>query len=135
MPAQSGGRLAGRKILVVEDSYLIAEDVCITLAREGCEIVGPASHLAAGLKLAEAALLPDCALLDINLHGEHCFPIARMLAGRAVPYIFLTGYDDRAIIPPDVHPVAVLGKPLGSNLIEEVLRALTHGDRAGSVRG
>ena len=35
------GRLAGLKVLVVEDNYLIAEHVRSILDGQGCEIIGP----------------------------------------------------------------------------------------------
>lgn len=118
---RSPGVLVGRKVLVVEDSYLIAEHVCAILDREGCEVLGPAGRLAAGLALAKGEALPDCAVLDVNLNGELCFPIARALAARRVPVIFLTGYDDRGIIPPDLSPVAVLSKPLAERALVDVV--------------
>jgi DNA-binding LytR/AlgR family response regulator len=106
------GRLAGLKVLVVEDNYLIAEHVRSILDDQGCEVLGPVARVAAGLALIEHGPRPDCALLDVNLNGELCFPLARALAGDDVPVVLLTGYDDRAIIPEDFAPAAVLGKPL-----------------------
>jgi DNA-binding response OmpR family regulator len=121
MPTRAPGILVGLKVLVVEDSYLIAEHVCTILDREGCEVLGPAGRLASGLALAEGEPPPDCAVLDINLNGELCFPIARALAIRCVPVVFLTGYDDQAIIPPDLMPAAVLNKPLAEAALVDVV--------------
>ena len=39
----------------------------------------------------------DCALLDINLNGDMVFPVADVLAERAVPFVFLTGYGQDVI--------------------------------------
>jgi hypothetical protein len=64
----------------------------------GCHIIGPVPRLAQGLALATTASL-DGALLDINLAGERCFPIAEALAARDIPFAFLTGYGDFAIPP------------------------------------
>ena len=104
--------LAGLKVLVVEDSYLIAEHVSDLLASHGAEVVGPVGHLASGLKLVEEGTPVDGALLDVNLDGEFCFPIASALARRDVPFVFLTGYDDSTIIPRDFAAAPRLGKPL-----------------------
>lgn len=123
------GRLAGLKILVVEDNYLIAEHVCSVLDDEGCEVLGPVPRVAAGLALIARGPRPDCALLDVNLNGELCFPLARALAGDAVPVIFLTGYDDRAIIPPDFEPATVLGKPLANDRLVGALAAACARDK------
>jgi DNA-binding LytR/AlgR family response regulator len=115
--------LSGLKILVVEDDYLIAEHVCSILNEQGCEVLGPVPRVDAGLALIERGAQPDCALLDINLNGELCFPLAQALAGNHVPIIFLTGYDDRALIPPDLAPAAVLGKPLVAHTLLGALAA------------
>src|SRR5215472_11843709 len=104
--------LAGLKVLVVEDSYLIAEHVSDLLVQYGAEVVGPVGRLGQGLKLVEDGAPVDGALLDVNLDGEFCFPIAAALAQRAVPFAFLTGYDDDDIIPRDFAGAPRLGKPL-----------------------
>ena len=109
MPSQA--TLAGLKVLVVEDSYLIAEHVSELLVRHGAQVVGPVARVASGLKLVEDGTLLDGALLDVNLDGELCFPIAAALARRHVPFAFLTGYDE-AIIPSDFAAASRLGKPL-----------------------
>jgi hypothetical protein len=62
-----------------------------------------------GLTLATVEHL-DGALLDVNLAGERCFPIAEALAARGIPFAFLTGYGD-AGIPPAYRCVARLTKP------------------------
>ena len=46
-------------------------------------------------------------------------PIALVLRQRGVPFVFLTGYDDEAIIPVELRPARRLGKPVfGPQLIE-----------------
>src|SRR5260370_25687476 len=90
--------LRGLRILVVEDNFLMAESVRDLLDECGCETVGPAPSLAVALALAGQEPL-DGALLDINLAGEDCFPVARLLRERGVPFILLTGFDDCAIVP------------------------------------
>ena len=67
---------------------------CATLLESnGCTVVGPVGRIADGLRLAEQEAL-DGAILDVNLNGERCFPIAHALRQRGVPFVFLTGYDD-----------------------------------------
>jgi DNA-binding response OmpR family regulator len=122
MPSPSHETLAGLKVLVVEDSYLIAEHVSDLLVQHGAEVVGPVARLASGLKLVEEGTPVDGALLDVNLDGELCFPIAAALARREVPFAFLTGYDDGDIIPHDFAAAPRLGKPLDEDrLIETIL--------------
>jgi CheY-like chemotaxis protein len=118
---QARGALGGCVILVVEDTYLIADLACGLLKQDGCTVLGPASRLAAGLELARGAETLDGALLDINLDGELCFPIARALAERSVPFIFLTGYE-RAAIPAEFSAVPLLTKPVDAGRLIEVAR-------------
>lgn len=79
------------RVLVVEDEMLSAmlmEDLLIDL---GCDVVGPVARVADGLKLAGSERL-DGAILDINVAGTEVFPVARELADRSIPFIFLSGY-------------------------------------------
>lgn len=109
MPGRSEGRTAP-KILIVEDNTLVAETIAEALTDHGYEVVGPAPTLAAGLELAAAREL-DGALLDVDLAGRLCFPIAKMLAKRRVPFLFLTGFHDVSVIPPDLRWAWRLTKP------------------------
>ncbi|HEX3883266.1 MAG TPA: response regulator [Stellaceae bacterium] len=98
------------KILVVEDNALVAETIAEALIDGGYQVVGPASNLSAGLVLAQGEEL-DGALLDINLGGRLCFPIAWVLSERNVPFLFVTGYADTAMIPPELRSTWRLTKP------------------------
>ena len=120
---QSRGLLTGRKVLVVEDNFLIAEHVCSLLEQQGCDVLGPAPRLARALELVRVTRVIDGALLDINLNGELCFPAAAALAERAVPFAFLTGYDDRTIVPKEFAGRPVLPKPLDEQRLIEVIAA------------
>jgi len=110
--------MTGLRILVVEDNFLAAEVVRDTLESFGCEVVGPVGRLDDGLRLACDERL-DGAVLDVNLNGDRCFPIAQALLERGVPFLFLTGYDDAAVIPHALRPTPRLAKPiLGQQLID-----------------
>jgi DNA-binding LytR/AlgR family response regulator len=126
MRTLSPDTLAGLKILVVEDSFLIAEQLSDLLAHYGCEVVGPVGRLASGLKLVEDGTAVDGAVLDVNLDGEFCFPIAAALARRAVPFVFLTGYDNGDIIPVAFAAAPRLGKPLDEDRLVRTLAADFH---------
>jgi DNA-binding response OmpR family regulator len=82
--------LQGLRILVVEDNFLVAGVIRDMLAASGCMVVGPVARVADGVRLASEEAL-DGAVLDINLNGDRCYPVARALRDRGVPYLFLTG--------------------------------------------
>ena len=109
MPAIVAADLRGLTILVVEDTALVADLVAEVLQEAGCRVVGPAARLDQGLALAATAGLAG-ALLDVNLAGERCFPIAEALAARGVPFAFLTGYGEQ-MLPPAYRDVPRLTKP------------------------
>jgi CheY-like chemotaxis protein len=96
--SQATGPLVGRRILLVEDEYLIVEAMAMWLRQAGAVIVGPVPSVKQALKLIEAeADALDAAVLDINLgHGEIVYPVADRLAELSVPYLFATG-DVRVI--------------------------------------
>jgi DNA-binding response OmpR family regulator len=117
----SKGQLAGLRVLIVEDRYLIAQEMAEALIAVGAKVVGPARNLtdAADL-LADHAV--DLALLDVNLDGELVFPLADVLADRNLPFVFLTGYDFD-LLPPEWRDRPQLTKPVsGRVLIEELAR-------------
>jgi CheY-like chemotaxis protein len=86
--------VAGKRILVVEDEFLISAMVEDMLTELGAEIVGPAATISKALSLAEAADI-DAALLDINVRGSRIDPVAAVLTARGIPFVFGTGYRDQ----------------------------------------
>ena len=68
------------RILVVDDEPLISMLVENWLDELGCEVVGPARSVADGLALAGGQL--DGAILDVNLGGDTCYPLANALRAR-----------------------------------------------------
>jgi DNA-binding LytR/AlgR family response regulator len=117
--------LRGKRLLIVEDEYLIASELARELSDLGAEIVGPAATVAAALNLVEQNGNLDAAVLDINLRNERVYAVADALIERAVPFVFTTGYDASAIEadyetvprcekPVDAHELAnALAQPLG----------------------
>jgi DNA-binding NtrC family response regulator len=84
---------AGRRILVVEDEYLIAEHIALMLEDLGYEVVGPVPTIAEALDAIAAGTL-DAVLLDANLGGTSSAPIATELAARRLPFVVVTGYGN-----------------------------------------
>lgn len=85
-----------RRVLVVEDEYVIATDLADALADLGVDVVGPVGNVAQALALIATEPL-DGAILDINLNGEYAYPAVEALIDRGIPLIFATGYDRTAI--------------------------------------
>ena len=92
-----GRVLADRRLLLVEDEWLIAGHLARVFKAAGAEVLGPAPSVGSALNLVGTAERIDAAVLDINLRGEMVFPVADALAARGVPFVFATGYDTNVI--------------------------------------
>jgi DNA-binding response OmpR family regulator len=114
--------LSGLRVLVVEDTLLVADLIVDALREHGCTVVGPVPRLEQGLTLAVDEQL-DGALLDVNLAGKRCFPIAETLTARGVPFAFLTGYGD-AGIPSKYRGSARLAKPFSVDILLQTVNGL-----------
>ena len=115
--------LRGLRVLVVEDNFLVAQQVRDLLEECGCETVGPVPRVSSALRLVEEGEL-DGALLDINLGGEYSFSVAALLRERGVPFVFLTGYDNSAIIPPEFRQAPRITKPFEDAAVRAVAAKL-----------
>jgi CheY-like chemotaxis protein len=90
-------QLHGRRILIVEDEYLIAADLAQSLGDFGATVIGPASTVAEAMTLLGAEPSVDAAVLDVQLRGEKTYPIAQVLLARGIRVVFATGYLGEAI--------------------------------------
>ncbi|AGS25755.1 response regulator CheY-like domain-containing protein (plasmid) [Rhizobium etli] len=124
------GLLRGRRVLVVEDEFMLAEDMSQQLAEAGALVLGPAQSLERAFELLAAADALDAAVLDVNLHGKQVYPIADTLLERHVPFVFTTGYDASAL-PARFKSMSCYAKPVDmSRLIETLQAAITAAHQA-----
>jgi CheY-like chemotaxis protein len=88
---ENDGLPSGLRVLIVEDEMLLAFMLQDMLAEWGCAVVGPAGRVPKALSLAGSEAL-DGAILDVNVAGTEVYPVARTLAARRIPFIFVSGY-------------------------------------------
>lgn len=112
--------LRDRVILVVEDEYLLAQDLCAELENKQALVLGPASTIEQGLALVQDADKISGAILDINLRGESVFGLADELVARNVPFVFSTGYD-ASVIPERFHHIIRCEKPVRMSQVVDAL--------------
>jgi len=121
----NGDSLRDMRVLVLEDDYYLATDLQDALEAAGATVIGPfGSADEAEQALAEGA--PDCAFIDVNLGDGPSFEMPRALAGRGVPFAFVTGYDAGAI-PDEFAGVARFEKPIEPKRAVETMARLLKG--------
>ena len=121
-PAPARPDLTGRRILLVEDSPVIAPFTADMLNDLGCDVVGPAPNMAAARELVDGGEF-DAALVDVHIRGERVFPLCEMLEAKNLPFVFTSGYADWQM-PEKWRERPRLQKPYTVGQIEEALAAL-----------
>lgn len=116
------GSLAGKRLLMVEDEFLVGMMVKKTLEAIGATVIGPFGRLADGIAAAKAGGF-DGALLDFNLGGSLADPLADLLIARGIPFVFITGYQ-RDGIDRRYANIPILQKPIEPDALERVLVSL-----------
>jgi DNA-binding LytR/AlgR family response regulator len=110
------------RVLIVEDEWLIAEQVADALREMGCEIVGPVGQITLALALVKGEQL-NAALIDINVHGDRTFGLATALAEASVPFAFLSGYS-KTDLPADWRQRQLLQKPVDGGAVCRCVQSL-----------
>jgi len=123
MPAPP--RLSGTT-MIVEDNLIIAMSAEVILLELGARHVETAATVTEAMKCIERNL-PSFALLDLNLGSENSIAVGRRLLELKVPFIFATGYGERAPIPAELGVVPVIQKPYTREVIEGTLGKLKLG--------
>lgn len=114
--------LAGLRILVVEDEYMVAELLCMILENFGCSVVGPYATVTEAVVAVSVNEL-DGALVDVNLDGEDSGPVATALNAASVPFVVATGYGALPILDKLLGQAPRIHKPFRGSELEETLTA------------
>ncbi len=113
--------MAAKRILVVEDEFLIALDITGALEQGGLVVIGPLASVRDALATIERESV-DGALLDANLGGESVGQVADALFARGVPFAFVSGYG-REQLPAQHKGAPLIAKPFtGEDLLAVVAR-------------
>ena len=122
--------LDGKRVLVLDDEWLIAEQHAEVFASVGAEIVGP--FLSLGEAMAQEAEAIDLAILDFALDNENTvLPLAEKLKDAAVPILFVTGYGSNTDLPEKFDQDLIVPKPASANaLLGSAARLVSQNERA-----
>jgi CheY-like chemotaxis protein len=113
---------AHRRVLVVEDEWIIAEQIVEAVLEAGHDVAGPTGQLREACRLVETTAI-HAALLDINLAGDRSFTLAARLAEASIPFAFLSGYSS-VDLPPGLEGRPLVQKPVDRATVREILARL-----------
>ena len=115
----------GCYVFLVEDELMIRMMVADMLQELGYRVAGEAGRVEEALGLVQRTEF-DIAIIDINLHGEPVFPVAKAIKERDRPFIFATGYS-ASTLPDEFRDRPALQKPFQietlGKLLEGTLKA------------
>lgn len=91
--------MSGRRILVVDDERIVAQDIMEVISHMGCEVAGTALSGAEAIEKA-GLLRPDLILMDITLQGQmDGVEAATIIRERYdIACVFLTAYSDNSYL-------------------------------------
>lgn len=115
------GEVSVKRVLVVEDSMIIALDTEECLESLGAEEVAVQGTVAGALAALGREDF-DFALLDFNLGSESGDKVAEELRTRAIPFWLATGYGGMAEKAAELGAQGLLVKPYGREELVQIMR-------------
>jgi DNA-binding LytR/AlgR family response regulator len=121
--------MAGIKVLLVEDDWIISKEISYSLHDLGFDVIGTCDTGEEALKLIKSNK-PDIVLLDIDLSSEMTgIDVAKKLKQEnTVPFIFLTALADSKTIEMAkvAEPYAYLVKPVNLDSLYSTIEITLH---------
>ncbi|MCP3733555.1 hypothetical protein M9979_01480 [Sphingomonas sp. RP10(2022)] len=115
--------LRNRRVLVVEDEYMLADALQRNLQRAGAVVLGPVPSVDQALALIDREGAIDGAVLDIHLGEQRVYPVVDRLLAQGTPCIFTTG-NDRADVPLGYAHLTRYEKPVDPSCVVRTLAGL-----------
>ena len=121
--------MTGRRILVVDDERIVAEDISECLRAMNCDVVATAISGPQAIDLASEHV-PDLVMMDITLQGEmDGIEAARHIHDElGISSIFLTAYSDKAFLEraKSAHPAGYVVKPFDEPAVRAAVEIGLH---------
>ena len=106
--------MSSRRILVVDDERIVAQDISECLISMGCDVIGTALSGDEAIEIA-ANLRPDLIMMDIVIQGEMDGIDAAKIIRESydIPCVFLTAYSDPKVLTraKECEPAGYIVKP------------------------
>lgn len=91
MTGGRSGTEGARRVLLVEDEWLIVSQIEAALRKTDLAITARAATLSEACHLADTTSI-EIAILDCNLDGEDTRPLAERLASAGIPVLLVSAY-------------------------------------------
>ncbi len=118
-----------KRVLLVEDSMIIALDTEDSLRELGVDTVTVESSVAGALNALQKTA-PELAILDYNLGNESSERVAEELARLGIPFWLATGYGEMADRVEELGASGLLTKPYGKDDLLNILTPTGSGKAA-----
>jgi DNA-binding NtrC family response regulator len=116
-------KVAGARVLIVEDEYFLANDITQALTALGLTVVGPVGNRMSALQAIDEAGI-EAAVVDIYLEAGADFAVADELVMHNIPFVFATGFGAETI-PARFAGVAIFEKPYDTKELARHLLDMT----------
>jgi DNA-binding NtrC family response regulator len=90
MTHRSEPYLTNCRVLIIEDEFLLGDDLARALRQIGVHVIGPIAEFSDAASVAHGDF--DIAVIDVNLRGNSTYPIADAMMQADKVFIFTTGY-------------------------------------------
>ncbi len=121
--------MAGIKVLLVEDDWIIAKEISYNLQDMGMEVIGCIDNAEEAMRQLKN-MVPDLVILDIDLSGEMSgIELASQLKNSGtIPFIFLTALADSQTVEKAklAEPYAYLVKPVTPETLYSTIEITLH---------
>ena len=119
--APSSKDLRGLRVLLVEDSYLVASSLSRTIRDMGSQVVGPVATVEEALPLVDRGAC-DVGILDVNLGDQTSEPVANRFVEMKLPFMFVTGYSSPALMSDRFSDARRVHKPVSEAALAMAIR-------------
>ena len=122
------------RVLIVEDSFMVALIMSEAVEREGHEALGPASSADAAMELARQHR-PDLVILDLKLaDGDMGEELAeRITAETGAAILICSAYGEWTLrrVEARIHPCAIVAKPIDFDALRRAVESCLDGGGGG----
>jgi DNA-binding response OmpR family regulator len=112
-------------ILVLEDEFIIADEIATILQDAGHSVVGPMASIDAAMAGLDNGVRPDAAIIDANIRGDSSAALAKRLRELNVPFCLCTGYRS-GDLGNEFGDVAIVQKPVSPGVLLATIVALAN---------